>query len=314
MLPLWKIAVPSNVVLKWSHDDSKSTSCFNAWFPKYGHLQNNGRDFFHLLGPYERCKILLFLVRRSESKKWHVLHVNFSVTFRIRDTDSKLYVYLNDIVYELQKNLYCLKLYHEIWYKTLKKAGEGLDWKHHKSGKCVFDVQVQNVSLLTLVQRDDPINLSSTDIELDWLQHELRSLGKLTSLQKRCWYLSVSIWRKGSTICLGLAAKWRRLFQWLEMDMGNSAPTPITDNTGCLFECVVPSEVWQDESPLFSYGALVKNLLQMGTCIRLDIPFAVNILSWFFHVPYLFDGALQSIFWRSWSGLLYTEYWLRILG
>ena len=186
----------------------------------------------------------------------------------------------SDYVCKLDKSLYGLKQAPRAWYSRLSNKLISLGFQGSKADTSLFFFRQGAVTIYFLVYVDDIIVVSSSDLAVQRLLHQLRDDFALKDLGSLHYFLGIEVLADSEGLLLTQSKYAKELIQKSGPTNCKVVPTPMTLSE----KLKAAGGDTLDDATSTSYRSIVGGL-QYLTLTRPDIAFAVNKVCQFLHSP-----------------------------
>jgi hypothetical protein len=182
-----------------------------------------------------------------------------------------------DKVYKLNQALYSLKQAPRVWYNTLSKYLQELGFKPLDANASVFHKK----GVIITIYVNNLLITGKDHKEIDALKKALNHRFKISDLSLVNFYLGITVTRDqiNRTLRLGQQAYLAKVLRDFGIEDYKAAVTLIDTNRSNLVPA--PKDYMASQSEIKDYQRAIRSLMYAMLRSRLDIAFAVSIVSRF---------------------------------
>lgn len=287
-LPTGKKAIGLKWVFKIKMDEHAVVQRYKARIVVKGYAQEAGIDFEETFSPVARFETIRLVISLAAQYGWEIKQFDVKSAFLNGVLEEEVYVVQppgfevvgkENMVYKLHKALYGLKQAPRAWYSRIDTYLESNGYKMSLNEPTMY-VKCGDRSnfIVVCLYVDDIIYTSSSEKLMEEFKFKMVNEFEMTDIGRLKYFLGLEVGQRGNGISVSQKKYVNDLLQRFGMVNCKKADTPM--NTNDKFnngDDGLPT----DE---FRYRSLIGGLIYV-THTRLDITFAVSILSRFMHGP-----------------------------
>ena len=253
-----------------------------------GFTQVEGIDYDETFSPVTRYATIRTLLALSARKDWHVHHIDIKSAFTNPEIDRLMYMEIappngsRDKVWELNRSVYGLKQAAYEWYNEVLAMLKELGFKRSEVDHGLFYKEVNGVILIIPVYVDDFTIVGNDEPAIAEFKAQVSERYEITDLGKVRWILGMHIERDESRRLITISQEQyiNNILERFGMSDCRPVSTPMDPNTTLpLLKEPEPGIDVQD------YQSRVGSLQHLLTCSRMDIAYAVGVVSRHNHAP-----------------------------
>ncbi|KAG8479389.1 hypothetical protein CXB51_029761 [Gossypium anomalum] len=273
-------------VYKAKHNADGSLNKLKARLVVKGFSQKYGLDYFETYTPVARLDTIRLIVGLAAHMQWNVYQLDVKSAFLNGILEKEIYVKQpegfevpgkEDLVYRLRKALYGLKQAPRAWYARIDSYLLSLKFERSASEPTLYVKKNKTeTQLVVSLYVDDLLVTRGDKVDLAEFKTKMKQMFEMTDLGLMTYFLGMEVSQTQGGIFLkqeSFALKVLTKFSML-----NCKPTPTPVVAGLKLS----SHEGHEEVCETTYRSLIGCLLYL-TATRLDIMFAVSLLSRFMH-------------------------------
>ncbi|CAL9022379.1 unnamed protein product [Prunus brigantina] len=285
-LPKGRKIVGSRWIYKIKFNSDGSIERHKARLVARGFTQTFGVDYKETFAPVAKMTTVRVLLSVAVNNGWPLYQMDVKNAFLHGDLEEEVYMKLppghpqgcdSNLVCKLHKSIYGLKQSPRSWYAKLSSVLEAIGFQRSNADSSLFVRTGLVGKLVVLIYVDDLIITGDNGEEIANLKHSLRQKFAMKDLGVLKYFLGIEMATSHKGLFLNQHKYVLDLLQ--EADMINSKPacTPLDSKLKLDME-------GEPLNNISHYQRLVGKLIYL-TITRLDITYAVSLVSQFMHSP-----------------------------
>jgi hypothetical protein len=297
-LPANAKALHMRWVYKVKHNSAGEPDTFKARVVVKGYEQRPGIDFDKTQAPVSNAKSIKLILAIAAKEDLHLYQIDVETAFLNADLDETIYVHPPEgfvpsnpkLVWLLKKALYGLRQSPRCWNKDINGTMIKLGYHPIVSDSCIYVKRTlvdnkQHALVICSLYVDDTIIACNDAGKVIWFedQAKLSSIYQIKVLGECNWILNMGVIRDRTkrTIRLSQEVYVNTIIDRFDMKSSKPTPTPAIK--------VEPPKLKEDETPIVlpvldkkgikMYQSIVGALMYAAMVTRIDIAYAVNMLS-----------------------------------
>ena len=262
-----------------------------------GFGQEEGIDFEEIFSPVVKMSSIRVFLGLAAVQDLEIEQLDVKMVFLHDDLEEEIYMEQpkgfkvpgkENLVCHLTKSLYGLKQAPRQWYKKFDTFMAEHDFKRTENDHCVFIKRYASGEfLILLLYVDDMLIVGQDRIKIGSLKKDLSKSFTMKDLGSTKQILGMRITRDRTKRLLWLSQERyvEKVLERFNMHKSKSVITPLAGHFKLSSKQSPTSEKEMEEMKKISYSYVVGSLMYAMICTRLDIAYAVGVVSRFLANP-----------------------------